>query len=304
MQMTEHHDEPPKNARGHNFPQEVLDLIWNSALEPWLKKRVIVLDCLNSTGSPGNDPGREQNRLHFSFECTNPPDAEASELVGNIRRVDRRARNTVSLSLSRAPRDMFPESPDLSRRHLGRSFKAQHADFQHDVFWLSRGFIDLRFLYIREDRNGHVHPDMLSLNPPQPLHMMLSMRHMLAVMQMIFDRDTPCLGRQQREARGYDDPLRDFHRVVQINRTERLRTLTVLLPQSIDEWNGKVDYDVLEHISFGSSVEEKYSVLELARNQSNRSHLAKIHKYWSDLISLAENHRVDLPTLRFSRRRS
>lgn len=305
-QMTEYPDEQPKNRKDHpKLPQELLDMVWDSALEPWLKKRVVILDSFRDTAEvdlPGTT--RRPLCLLFSFECANPADFEASELVGNIRRVNRKARNTVSRSLSRAARDMFPERPDLSRRRLGVSFRAQHADFQHDVFWLSRAFIDARFAYIRYDREGEIHPDMLSLDPPQPSHMMLSLRHMLAIMEMVFLRDTPCLGRRQLLPTGYDDPLRDFHRVVQINRTEQLRNLTVLLPQNIDEWSGKVNIEVLEYRPFGTSVEDKESVLDLAGNQSNRSQLEKIHICWSDLISLSQNRGVDLPTLQFSRRRS
>lgn len=297
-QMTEYPDETPNNGKDHaKLPQELLDLIWNFALEPWLKKRVMVLHCFYWTAD-------SELRLHFLFGFGNPTDSEARELVGNIRLVNRKARGTVSLSLSKVPRDMFPERPAFSRRFVGESLKEQHPDFQHDIFWLSRTYINARFSYISYDRKREVHPDMLSLEPPQPSHMMLSLRHMLALMQMVFVRDTPCLGRHQLEPTGYDDPLRDFHRVVQINRAGRLRTLTVLLPQSIDEWNGEVEYELLEHRPFGTSVEKKNSVLELARNQSNRSLLEKTHIYWSNLTSLAEKRGVDLPVLQFSRRRS
>lgn len=303
--MTEYSDEPPKNGKDYTkLPQELLDMVWDSALEPWLRKRVIILNsfCWNAPMHLPKTMDTEEG-LCFSFECANPTDVEASELVGNIRRVNRRARNTVSRSLSKAAREMFPERPDLSRKRLGVSFRAQHADFKHDVFWLSRGFLDARFSYILHD-SSRIHPDMLSLDPPQPLHMMLSLRHMMAIMEMVILGDTPCLGRRQGSPVGLTDALRDFHRVVQINRAERLRTLTVLLPQSIDEYHGKVDLEVLEYRPFGRSVEEKKSVLELARTQSNRSMLDMVHLCWSYLVDLANYRGEDLPTLQFSRPRS
>lgn len=301
--MTKRPDEPPKNGKVQiEWPQEILDLIWNEALEPWLKRRVLILDCLN--WKEYENP--RTPRLHFSLECANPTDFEASELVGNIRLVDTRARSTVSGSLSKAAKVMFPESPDSSRKRLGESFRAQHADFQHDVFWLSRSFIEARFEYISCERKGEVHRDALSQDPPQPSHMMLSLRHMLAIMQMAYLRDTPCLRyRTPLLMTGRDDPLRDFHRVVSIHsRADRLRTLTVLLPQNMDEWNGKVDYEDLEHRPFGTSVEEKASVFELARTPEIRDQLEQIHRYWSDLINLAEDRGLDLPLLQFSRSRS
>lgn len=304
-QITERPDEPPKIEQdGIKFPQEILDMIWKEALEPWLKKRVIVLDCLNQTR--GDVTFREahagRSRLQFLIGCENPTDFESSELVGNIRLVNRKARDTVSRYSSKF-REMFPKSPNLSRRHLDESFRAQHADFQRDIFWLSKDSLCARFQYILCDRRGTYHQENLSQDLPQPSHMMLSLRHMLAFMQMIFIRNTPCIGTHHLEIIGLDDPLRDFHLVVQINWRKQLRALTVLLPQNIDEWSGKVDYEDLEHRPFGTSVEEEASVLELARTQEAREQLEQIYAYWSDLISLAEDNGVDLPTLQFSRRR-
>lgn len=304
-QITERPDKPPKNEQdGINFPQEILDMIWNEALKPWLKKRVIVLDCLNQTREDFNfeEAHGGRTRLQFLIGCANPTDSESSELVGNIRLVNRKARYTVSRSSSKF-REMFPKSPNLSRRLLDESFRAQHADFQHDIFWLSKSSLCARFQYIYYDRRDDYHQDNLSQDLPQPSHMMLSMRNMLAFMQMIFIRDTPCIGPRHLEIIGGDDPLRDFHLVVQINWRKRLRALTVLLPQNIEEWSGKVDYEDLEHRPFGTSVEEKSSVLELARTQETRNQLEQIYTYWSDLFSLAEDSGVDLPTLQFSRRR-
>lgn len=303
-QITERPDEPSKNKQdGIKFPQEILDRVWDEALEPWLKKRVIILDCFNCIESDYIDGRRNgRRRLHFSLGCANPTEMESSALVRNIRLVDRRARDTITRSSSKF-REMFPESPDLSRSRLDESFRAQHVDFQHDIFWLSKNSLCTRFQYIDIDRRGDIHQENLSQDLPQPSHMMLSMRNMLAFMQMIFIRDTPCIGTRRILAVGFDDPLRDFHLVVQINRAKRLRTLTVLLPQNIDEWSGKVDFEDLEHRPFGTSVEEKASVLELARTQETQNQLEHIYTYWSNLISLAEDKGVDLPTLQFSRRR-
>lgn len=303
-QITERPDESPKNELdGIKLPQEILDMIWNEALKPWLKKRVIVLECFNrilEDFTCGDRDGR--TRLQLLLGCANPTDLESSELVGNIRLVNRKARDTVRISSSKF-REMFPKSPDLSRRRLHESFRAQHADFQHDIFWLSKNSLCARFQCIYYDRRGNIRQLNLFQDLPQPSHMMLSLRHMLAVMQMIFIRDTPCIGTRRVQIIGPDDPLRDFHLVVQINWRKRLRALTVLLPQNIEEWSGKVDYEDLEHRPFGTSVEEKSSVLELARTQDTRNQLEQIYTYWSDLISLAEDSGVDLPTLQFSRRR-
>lgn len=300
---TERPDDPPKNEQdGIKFPQEILDMIWKEALEPWLKKRVIVLDCLNDTREDVTfkEAHAGRNRPQFSISCANPIDFESSELVGNIRLVDRKARDTVS-GYSSKFREMFPKSPDLSRRRLHESFRTQHADFQRDIFWLSKEFLCSRFQYIRYE--GSYQQNDLPQNLLQPSHMMLSLRHMLALMQMIFIRNTPCIGTRHLDMIGLDDPLRDFHLAVQINGRKQLRALTVLLPQNIDEWSGKVEYEDLEHRPFGTSVEDEASVLELARTQEARGQLEKIYAYWSDLISLAEDNGVDLPTLQFSRRR-
>lgn len=91
--------------------------------------------------------------------------------------------------------------------------------------------------------------------------MMLGLWHMLAIMQMVHIRDTPCLGCRQDALSRSDNLIDDFHRIVQISNSGRLRTLTVLLPQSGDEWSGKVGYEVLEHRPFGTLVEEKALVL-------------------------------------------
>lgn len=304
-QITERPDEPPKNEQhGIKFPQEILDMVWRAALEPWLKKRVIVLDCLNQTRDDVTfrEAHAGRNRPQFLIGCANPTDFESSKLVGNIRLVNRKARDTVSRYSSKF-REMFPKSPNISHRRLDESFRAQHADFQRDIFWLSKDFLCARFQYISYDRGGSSYQADLSRDLLQPSHMMLSLRHMLAFMQMIFIRNTPCIGTRHLEIIGLDNPLRDFHLGVQINRQEQLRALTVLLPQNIDEWSGKVDYEDLEHRPFGTSVEDKASVLELARTQEARGQLEKIYAYWSNLVSLAEADGVDLPTLQFSRRR-
>lgn len=310
-QMTERSNELPNNGNFDiEWPQEMLDLVWNEAMEPWLKKRVIVLDCFNWTKDTSDSPLPEPFpgfKLLFSLECANPIDVEMGELVGNIRLVDRRARSTVGRSLSKAARVMFPESPDLCRRGLGESFRTQHADFQHDVFWLSRSFIEARFEYIWHDRDAKVHPGALSQERPQPSHMMLNLRHMLAIMQMAYLRDTPCIRPRSYPPLGYDDPFGDFHRVVSVGSThsvaDRLQILTVLLPQNLDELNGKVHYEDLEHRPFGTSVEEKAAVFKLATTHAMRDQLEEIYTYWADLITLAEARGLDLPLLQFSRSR-
>lgn len=304
-QMTERSNEPPDNGNVDiEWPQEMLDLVWNKAMEPWLKKRVIVLDCFHWTKETRDS---FLSKLLFSLECANPIDVEMGELVGNIRLVDRRAKSTVSLSLSKAARVTFPESPDLTRKGLGESFRAQHADFQHDVFWLSRSFIEARFEYLWYEKDDRVHPDALSQERPQPSHMMLNLRHMLAIMQMAYLRDTPCIRSRSDPWLGYGDPLRDFHRVVSVGSThsgaDRLRILTVLLPQNLDELNGKVNYEDLEHRPFGTSVEEKAAVFELARTQARQDQLEEIYIHWADLMTLAEGRGLDLPLLQFSRSR-
>lgn len=291
--------EPTKyESHQSKLPQELLDLIWDAALAPWLKKRVIALDYIHVKDDPSFST--------FELVCESPQVPEVGKLARSIRLVDTRARNAVSRSLTRADRNMFPESRDYSRTHLHSSFKHQYADFGHDIFWLSRGFIDARFLYLSPPPSSGPAGDGPSRDAPQPSHMMLSLRHMLAIMEMTFTCDTPCLGRRQQERRELQhDSLRDFHSLLQIgSETTRLRILTALLPQSIDEWLGKVDYEGLEHRPFGTSVEEKESVLGLARNESNRQMLEKVHTYWSNLTHLAEQRGVDLPTLHFSRRQS
>lgn len=300
-QTTERPDDPPKNEQdGIKFPQEILDMIWEEALEPWLKKRVIVLDCLNDSREnvTFDEAHAGRNRQQVFIGCANPIDFESSELVGNIRLVDRKARDTVR-SYSSKFREMFPKSRDISRRRLHESFRAQHADFQRDIFWLSKESLRSRFQYISRSYDQN----KLAQKLLQPSHMMLSLRHMLALMQMVFIRDTPCIGTRHLDIRGLGDPLRDFHLAVQIDGPKQLQTLTVLLPQNIDEWSGKVEYEDLEHRPLGTSVEDKASMLELARTQEARGQLEKIYAYWSNLISLAEADNSDLPTLQFSRRR-
>lgn len=113
-QMTEHLDEPSrkrprKHEIGIKLPQEILDKIWEAALEPWLKNRVIILDCTNEA----------EGIRRLALECKNLINAEMSELPGNIRLVDSRVRSTVKLFSSMVAREMFLERPHSSWRYLG-----------------------------------------------------------------------------------------------------------------------------------------------------------------------------------------
>ena len=163
---------------------------------------------------------------------------------------------------------MFPSSRDFSRVGLHGCFRDQYADFEHDVFWLSRGFLDARLKCLFTVRRERLGADGPPIRAPQPSHMMLSLRHMLAIMEIVFIRDTPCLGRRRPESPEDfldDNEFRGFHRVIRIHWKKLLRNLTVLVPQTPDEWAGKADYEALEHRPFGTSVEEREAVLGLAR---------------------------------------
>lgn len=270
------------------MPQEILDLIWREA---WLRERVIVLAYrrLNDEEVP---LVRERGKTLLLTYGNSRLNCDAGELVKSIRLVNTKARDTVEL-LSR--------ESGWSSRDLTQPPRRQYVDFDRDVFWLSRDFINDRFRHL-----SMVEDQMVIDSPTQPSHMMLSLRHMLAMMEMVFIGDTPCLNCSQFSRRAFDR-LGDFHKLFQTDNgvTAHVRTLSVLILQSIDEWSGKVDYEALEHRPFGTSAEEKESVVRLARErQSNRRLIEQIYNYWSDLVARAEQDGVDLPTLQFSRCRS
>lgn len=270
------------------LPQELLDLIWKSALVAW-EKRVITLDYICV----------ELNPQSIRLVCENTQDSEAGNLVRSIRLVDRRARDSIDHFLIKSGRNKFSECCDYTGMRLHSSFKYHNADFGHNVFWLSRDLIRTRFRFFTSGCS-------LSRDTPQPSHIMVNLRHMLAIMEMAFTSEAPCFGcRQPSGTVLSNDPLLDFHRLLQIgSETTRTRTLTAFLPQNIDGWLGRLDYEGLEHRPFGTSDEEKESTLELAKNESTRRVFEEVHTYWSKLTRLAEQRGEDLPMLQFSRSQS
>lgn len=273
------------------LPQEILDLIWKEA---WLMERVIVLAYRGFDYAEFPLVPERGNTLLLVYGNTRL-NCDAGELVKTIRLVNTKARDTIDL-LSRT--SGWP-SRDLARP--SRAFRGQYVDFDRDVFWLSRDFINDRFRHLTFFKD-----EIIRNSPAQPSHMMLSLRHMLAMLEMVYIGATPCLNCLRFPRREFDI-LGDFHKLFQTDNgaTAHAQTLSALIPQSIDECSGKVDYEALEHRPFGTSAEEKESVLELARGrQSNRRLIEQIYNYWSNLVARAEQDGVDLPTLQFSRRRS
>lgn len=235
---------------------------------------------------------RERGRTLLLTYGNTRLNCDAGDFVKTIRLVNTKARDTV---------DLLSRKSGWPSRDLAQPSRGQYVDFDRDVFWLSRDFIDDRFRHLSmfEDQ-------IIRDSPTQPSHMMLSLRHMLAILEMVYIGKTPCLNRRRFPRRALDI-LGDFHKLFQTDNgvTAHVQTLSVLIPQSIDECNGKVDYEALERRPFGTSAEEKESVLALARGrQSNRRLIEQIYDYWSDLVARAEQEGVDLPTLQFSRRRS
>lgn len=79
-------------------------------------------------------------------------------------------------------------------------------------------------------------------------------------------------------------------------------TLTVLIPQTIDEWFGKVELQGLEHRPFGTSIVAQESVLALSTSQKNQVQLQRVLGYWKKLVIWEKSlggERGVLPTLRF-----
>lgn len=281
---------PENKELQREWPQEILDMIWNEAMAPWSKKRVIVLDHVGGK----------------TFVCGNTRDLEAGRLVGNIRRLNRKAQDEVSSSLRKAGREMFPKvrDPSSARRH--ESFKGLFADFEHDIFFLSLGF-----LYGRCNALNNLNlyaPDApideSSQDPPQPAHMMLPLILMMAVIERVFEGDMPCVGYYV-PPHHPPRPVRDFGRLLDVYpRSGPPRMLTVLIPRSVNEKGVMVDYDGLERRPFGTSMEAKASVYEMAKSQEDKKRLRMVYNGWGLICQSADIQGVQLPALEFACSRS